>query len=931
FRFNQHFGGLPVFRAGIGFLVRNEPGFPLVLTGFDVREFRDKMFVVPPELQPTVTQAMIDNVRALMDRSASERNEGKVRRMLGPQEIVIADEKLVIWAGIDHQPAPPEVAIVFMAERGNVLTFPDYEKELIVASLATGEILLSEPQIHHIDVTGNASGRATNGIRAAECDPVTTKGLPYAEASVVGGNLVFADANGNFVIPHGGSNPVTVRSRLRGRWFEVRDQSANGAVPSIELTINPPGPANFMHNPNSTEQFPRANVNAYVESNAVRDYVLLYEPTYPTIATQQFFLVNTNINNSCNAFYNGTSINFYRAGGGCNNTAFSDVVYHEYGHHLVNVTGNGQGQFGEGASDCIGVLMQDEPILGHGFQGNCNAGIRSANNTLQYPCSSGGVHFCGQLISGCIWDTRNALLQSQPANYRHIGAQLFIGMLIVRGQMVPGNQTIAPNIALIYVTLDDDDGDIGNGSPNYAAISAGFGAHNMAPPPLNPLAFAYPEGRPEIVSPQGGPAFRVVVSALASQPQAGSGVLHVNRGNGFETFPMSQLSNNEYLAVFPPSDCALPLTYYVSAKTTTNVTVTSPSDAPATAFTALSADVVATVFHDDFETDKGWTVSGDATDGHWERAIPSGGGARGDPPTDGDGSGRCYVTRDGPGNTDVDNGRTILTSPIINAAMGPNEEIVVSYYRWYSNHTGNNPGVDIFEVEVSNNGGATWSNLETVGPTGVGTQGGWFRKSFRLSDHMQPSSQTRIRFIASDLGPQAIVEAGVDGVEFLRVTCADPNFVPPTNIAILRGVYESGNISDVYTSDDQYLRYRTVGNNVSGFNQRMLGLVLTAVLPTDEPSALKFRFEGHAPVSNAQQAIDLFNYETNRYDTVDNRFVPSPEDGVTEIVVTGDILRFVQPGTGEVKARLTAAQRNVAAGSPQWVLSIDQIGWIYEE
>ena len=74
------------------------------------------------------------------------------------------------------------------------------------------------------------------------------------------------------------------------------------------------------------------------------------------IANQTAFTVNVNIGSNCNAFYNGSSINFYTSGGGCNNTAFSDVVHHEYGHHLVNVGGSGQGAYGEGQSDVMGGL-----------------------------------------------------------------------------------------------------------------------------------------------------------------------------------------------------------------------------------------------------------------------------------------------------------------------------------------------------------------------------------------------------------------------------------------------------------------------------------------------------------------------------------------------------------------------------------------------
>ena len=48
-------------------------------------------------------------------------------------------------------------------------------------------------------------------------------------------------------------------------------------------------------------------------------------------------------NASCNASFNGNSINFYHAAGGCVNTAYSTVVSHEYGHWLNQLYGTGNG------------------------------------------------------------------------------------------------------------------------------------------------------------------------------------------------------------------------------------------------------------------------------------------------------------------------------------------------------------------------------------------------------------------------------------------------------------------------------------------------------------------------------------------------------------------------------------------------------------
>src|SRR5262249_23626114 len=135
-----------------------------------------------------------------------------------------------------------------------------------------------------------------------------------------------------------------------------------------------------------------------------------------------------------------------------------------------------------------------------------------------------------------------------------------------------------------------------------------------------------------------------------------------------------------------------------------------------------------TIFADDAEADLGWTlgVPGDtATAGIWQRTAP--GGTSAQPSADHSTSGTlCFVT-DGagrsPGAHDVDGGFTTLLSPQIDLAAATDGHI--SYWRWYNNSVGNNPNQDVFTIDVSNDNGATWTNVETIGPGGTGTSGGW--------------------------------------------------------------------------------------------------------------------------------------------------------------------------------------------------------------
>ena len=729
FRFNQEVAGLPVYRSGVSFLVRNQEaeGFPVVASTNNLKELaKFNAAGIDPNAQPNVTAAMLANVHELFE-TPNVRIDGSqefsvldVKR--APLKLIeTEDASLVLWSGVTNiRVDEPELAVEFIATRGTVDDFDNYRRYLVVAAVDDGEILHSETQVHSYDVDGTVSGNGTDGMAALECDPFAAFALPYAEVSISGGQTVFADENGAFNIPSNAGGTVTVNSRLEGLYFDLFDESAGNSTPVISVNVANPGSVDFLHAENPT-QFMEANVNCYLHSNIVRDYVLSFEPTFPTIANQTGFDINTNINSSCNAFYNGSSVNFFRNSGQCNNTAIPDVIYHEYGHHLVAVTGNGQGQMGEGSSDTIGVLIEDDPDLAPGFfESDCNNGIRNANNFRSYPCN-GQIHDCGQLISGCVWDTMNEIRAIDPDNAREITSGLFIGMLIARGQMFPGNDIIGPEITIIFLELDDDDGNIGNGTPHYTQIATAFNEHNMMAPELDLIGITFPNGLPESINPNGGTSFLVDVESVASNPVPGTGMLHYDVGNGFVQIPMNVVDADTYEAVFPASDCGTEVQYFVSVEADNGDTVTEPADAPNETLSVVSASGIDNRFLDSFDTATGWTVSGNATDGQWERGIPNN-GDRGDPAFDAEdfGGGFCFVTDNGNtggnDNTDVDGGSTTLTSPILDAAPGADEIAVLSYYRWYSNDFGNAPFSDTFVVEISNNGGSTWVNLETVGP-----------------------------------------------------------------------------------------------------------------------------------------------------------------------------------------------------------------------
>jgi hypothetical protein len=199
----------------------------------------------------------------------------------------------------------------------------------------------------------------------------------------------------------------------------------------------------------------------------------------------------------------------------------------------------------------------------------------------------------------------------------------------------------------------------------------------------------------------------------------------------------------------------------------------------------LQAGEIITVFGDDFETDQGWTagVGGDdATTGIWERGDPVGTWWGDEPvqPEDDNTSApgvNCYVTGNSGGSQgidDVDGGKTTLLSPVID--LSDKDSAFLTYYRWYASETGSNPNDDDFIVDVSNDNGSIWHNLDTL----KCSDREWSKVESYLEDHITFSDQMRFRFIAQDNGVGgSIVEAGVDDFRIMACQEAVADTTPP--------------------------------------------------------------------------------------------------------------------------------------------------------
>ena len=279
------------------------------------------------------------------------------------------------------------------------------------------------------------------------------------------------------------------------------------------------------------------------------------------------------------------------------------------------------------------------------------------------------------------------------------------------------------------------------------------------------LSWGYPDGRPVWLEPSGGAEIMINVSGNDVSPDPATATLHIVASGGTVDVPMQHEGGDVYRAVFPELECGLTVNYFFSIESTEGDVSYSPFSAPDTTWSAEAWSGSVESFSDGFDSDQGWTVQSDATTGVWARVIPGNGGARCDPASGSDDSASCFVTGNGV-DEDIDGGSTILTSPALDAS---DERSVIEYDFWYSNGGncgGAAPESDIMIVEISDDDGSTWYELDTVGPAGDEVNGGWISRSYPVDElaNIQPSSQLRIRFDVGDLGEGSVVEAGVDAI-----------------------------------------------------------------------------------------------------------------------------------------------------------------------
>ena len=500
----------------------------------------------------------------------------------------------------------------------------------------------------------------------------------------------------------------------------------------------------------------------------------------PTDATADLrFLSNANLAQTCNAYFNGNSVNYFLAGSGCPNTAYSTIISHEMGHwmNVLYGTGNGPDGMGEGNADVFALYLYDTNIVAQDFFA-VGSPIRDGLNTRQFCgdcCGScnGGVHSSGEVWMGAAWKVRRNLNNSLGnAAGDAVANNLFLDW------MNAYNQTeIKSAIEAQWLTLDDDDGNLNNGTPHYLDIDSGFVEQGFPGVPFVPIQFTSLTQVADTTNQTGPYAVQAVVSSILSGGSISAVELfhRVGQSGAFSSAAMAPAGGNAWNASLPGVASGQKIFYYVRA-TDHAANVQSFPAGGASDPLFFSVGNVQSLFCDSFESFGAWdTGPGSTFAGRWQRADPLGtfaGPAQAQPEFDftpGAGT-SCFFTGQGtnpasPEEADVDGGPYLLTSPPIPVLFG-NAEVRYSY--WFFNDDGD----DSLLVQASSDG-TNWTTIKTHATS----SSAWREARADVSSFLPINGTLYVRFSVSDAPNNSVTEAAIDDVCITTLApngCAQP-------------------------------------------------------------------------------------------------------------------------------------------------------------
>ncbi|MBD3169445.1 MAG: T9SS type A sorting domain-containing protein [candidate division Zixibacteria bacterium] len=563
---------------------------------------------------------------------------------------------------------------------------------------------------------------------------------PFKDLTVNASGYGSDETNSSGYYSISGSGSATITAYLEGPWVDV----INNAGPSASFSGTSYGNLDI----DFTGYSDPAETNGYFHTITAHDYIKYVDP--PFTGVDYSMNCNVNVYGSCNAYWDGSSINFYREGGGCGNTAqMATVVHHEYGHGITEFYyypetlpyWDETGGLNEGWSDFIANCITDQPLMGRGWSGS-GTYLRSSDNNAQYPGTecNGEPHCMGDIMVGALWDMRVNLV-----NTHGNGIKTYVDSLWHHSRAAkPMSYEDYLWELLLY---DDNDGNPLNGTPNYADICDGFARHNMDCPELQVGVFITHTPLGDTPSTQ---SYQVDAIISSTEGNIDSTFIYWSNGGGFNPVEMSNISGNNYRGFIPGQSQGTFVDYYLYATDDAGYNARNPESG----YHTFYVGVYDTVFADDIENgNQGWTHSA-VTGGYYDDW-----GIRTHRNHTPDGDAAWKFGSETSGGTYTDNGDGGLVTPVVTLPEGA----TLTFWMWGEiEESGGSSAWDGAMVEMSIDSGP-FNQITPAGGYTHTTAGGyshpwpqgtpcwsgnfnWTEVEFDLSDYAFENVQIRFRF-----------------------------------------------------------------------------------------------------------------------------------------------------------------------------------------
>lgn len=553
-----------------------------------------------------------------------------------------------------------------------------------------GTPLLREARVRSADGTlaYDAGVRRPTGAR---------QGFPVAATGItVDGAPATTSAVGGFT--WAGGNPATVIPGLAGQAVRILDEA--GALATAQLVAPPGGTVTWSL---ASDEAGDAQLSAYVHVALAKARARQLAPQLASWLDQPLD-VHVNASGACNALSTGDALYFFRGSAACENTArLADVVYHELGHalHLHGIipgAGAYQGALSEGLSDFFAAHLVDDQGVGRGFTFD-DVPVREVDppgfERVWPDDREPSVHLTGLIVAGALWDLRKVLVAELGEAPGLAAAEaIYLGVL----QRSPD----IPSSYLAALVADDDDGDLGNGTPHQCAIETAFGKHGLAGPEFRTTTVGVPA--------VDGLALAVPVDVPAGTtcppPQVTRVEVAWRTGDGpastFELTPTATATGATFTGTLPAQPAPALVRYTVTAYLDDQSSVRYPRNAADPEY-QLYAGEIDEIWCERLDADPAWAQLGAAG---WEWAMPAATAPSGDPTMAFTGTHALGQALGGTGRY-ATSATSAIETPVIDVASY--DQVRLHYRRWL---TVEDALYDRATIAI--NGTPVWTNAETA-------------------------------------------------------------------------------------------------------------------------------------------------------------------------------------------------------------------------